>query len=91
MLEPVPIIGMYFLGFAVVWLGILAVCCVAGIIGRQRQRRTQHHKQPTDHSQQSFSHEFHHNQLSIGRASERKSACGSATVSHLTDLRRMCS
>ena len=34
MLEPVPIIGMYFLGFAVVWLGILAGCCVAGIIGR---------------------------------------------------------
>ncbi len=35
MLEPVPIIGMYFLGFAVVWLGILAVCCVAGVIGRR--------------------------------------------------------
>jgi len=26
---------MYFLGFAVVWLGILAVCCVAGVIGRR--------------------------------------------------------
>ena len=36
MLEPVPMIGMYLLGFAVVWLGILAVCCVAGIIGRRR-------------------------------------------------------
>ena len=29
-------IGMYLLGFAVVWLGILAVCCVAGIVGRRR-------------------------------------------------------
>ena len=36
MLEPVPMIEMYLLGFAVVWLGILAVCCVAGIIGRRR-------------------------------------------------------
>jgi hypothetical protein len=36
MLEPVSMIGMYLLGFAVVWLGILAVCCVAGIIGRRR-------------------------------------------------------
>ena len=37
MLEPVPMIEMYLLGFAVVWLGILAVCCVAGIIGGRRQ------------------------------------------------------
>jgi len=36
MLEPVPMIGMYLLGFAVVWLGILAVCCVASVIGRWR-------------------------------------------------------
>ena len=36
MREPVPMIEMYFLGFAVVWLGILVGCCVAGIIGRRR-------------------------------------------------------
>jgi len=27
---------MYVLGFAAVWLAILAVCCVAGVIGRRR-------------------------------------------------------
>jgi hypothetical protein len=29
-------IEMYVLGFAVVWLAILAVCCLAGILGRRR-------------------------------------------------------
>jgi hypothetical protein len=29
-------IEMYVLGFAVVWLAILAVCCLAGIVGRRR-------------------------------------------------------
>ena len=36
MLETVHMIEMYALGFAVVWLAILAVCCVAGIVGRRR-------------------------------------------------------
>jgi hypothetical protein len=36
MLEPVAMIEMYWLGFAIVWLGILAACCVAGIIGHRR-------------------------------------------------------
>jgi cytochrome c oxidase assembly factor CtaG len=36
MLETVHMIEMYVLGFAVVWLAILAVCCVVGIVGRRR-------------------------------------------------------
>ena len=36
MLETVHMIEMYVLGFAVVWLAILAVCCVAGIVARRR-------------------------------------------------------
>jgi len=36
MLETVNMIEMYVLGFAAVWLAILAVCCVAGVIGRRR-------------------------------------------------------
>ena len=36
MVETVHMIEMYVLGFAVVWLAILAVCCVAGIVGRRR-------------------------------------------------------
>jgi hypothetical protein len=35
MLETVNMIEIYVLGFAVVWLAILAVCCVAGVIGRR--------------------------------------------------------
>jgi len=30
------VIEMYLLGFAAVWLGVLFICCVAGIIGRRR-------------------------------------------------------
>jgi hypothetical protein len=36
MLESVQMIEMYVLGFAAVWIAILAVCCVAGIVGRRR-------------------------------------------------------
>jgi hypothetical protein len=36
MLETLHMIEMYLLGFAALWLGTLAVCCVAGIIGRRR-------------------------------------------------------
>jgi hypothetical protein len=36
MLETVHVIEMYLLGFAAVWLAILAVCCAAGIIGRRK-------------------------------------------------------
>ena len=36
MLETVHMIEMYVLGFAAVWLAILAVCCLAGIAGRRR-------------------------------------------------------
>jgi hypothetical protein len=36
MLETVNMIEIYVLGFAVVWLAILAVCCVAGVIGRRQ-------------------------------------------------------
>jgi cytochrome c oxidase assembly factor CtaG len=36
MVETVHMIEMYVLGFAVVWLAILAVCCVAGIVARRR-------------------------------------------------------
>ena len=36
MLESVQMIEMYVLGFAAVWIAILAVCCVAGIVGRRQ-------------------------------------------------------
>jgi hypothetical protein len=36
MVETVHVIEMYVLGFAAVWLAILAVCCLAGIAGRRR-------------------------------------------------------
>ena len=36
MLETVHMIEMYVFGFAVVWLAILAVCCLAGIVNRRR-------------------------------------------------------
>jgi hypothetical protein len=36
MLETVLMIETYLLGFATVWLAILAVCCVKGVVGRRR-------------------------------------------------------
>ena len=36
MVETAQMIEMYLLGFVVVWLGVLAACCVAGVVGRRR-------------------------------------------------------